>query len=260
VKKNDEGIKKFSGLSTKILKSLEVFLNQKEFTLEDKITLNKVSSIFKVTLSNKITELINSDQVFMPIDALVNKSTSRLPSATASVSLVNEREAEPKLADMFKSSDMRLMQDILKLDRWSIFYKKLLNSEELKVELEKEDNVLMTTLINFVMAYNDNDVTEMFIFCEDIMAKIVNIIEFFKQKNLGDENLLFLVNLISKIIVSCKSKLEKEKMQNMFNNAGIIRVIFKIFSQQTTDNLALLRDTISLCSSMLDGCHKVRDF
>jgi hypothetical protein len=217
-----------------------------------------VASIFKVNLPKKILDLLEGDQVSAALEALMNKSGSRIPSATASVSVVNEGESAPKGVDLYQHSEIRLMQAIFKLDPWNVFFKRLLNSEELKLELEKEDDLLMSTLINFVMAYNDNDVTEMFIFCEDIMAKMVNIIEFFKQKNLEDQNLLFLVNLISKIILSSKSKLEKEKMQNMFNNAGIIRVIFKIFSQQTTDNLVLLRDTINLCASMLDGCNTVR--
>lgn len=265
----DQATQILSQFCSSVLKKVYTFSSRKDFDREQIETLKLSSKVFKISLPSYLESIVTDAQVKPGVDNPDRSGSFTVPSdtykTTPSESSVVDKSTPGKrnsqVTDNQKSSaDLSLKQigELSIEDMWHHFQSSFDRSEAVSSHLKMEPESLTNTLINFMMAYNDDDFNDMMIFCEDHCGKIIDCVEFWTQRKLSKANVVFLLKLLGSIIKTAQSPLEKVKLQNMMINLSLVRILIKLFTQEQESDIAFLYEIVGLLSLLLEGGNRVK--
>lgn len=107
--------------------------------------------------------------------------------------------------------------------------------------VKEEEDVLSLSVINFIMAYDAQEHHELMITCQDILVKLLNYLEFWKQKSGKMKIASLIVDLIGRILKSYQTLDERVALQNMLNSFKTPKILIGMFnSEEKNDSESLL--------------------
>lgn len=264
----DNTTQTLSQFCSSMLKTVYIFSNKKDFDREQIEALKLASKVFKIALPVYLDNIVN-DFLRKPGVENPDKSGSfSVHSDTLKASHSQLSTPDGSTSSKGKSGKDNLTKSSLELtprqlldmsieDKWIHFQAAFSKSEAVTNHLEKEPQSLTNTVINFMMAYNDDDFNDMMIFCEDHCGKIIECVEFWTQRQLTKANVIFLLKLLGSIVKAASTPLDKVKLQNMMINLGIVRILIKLFTQEEDGDIYFLYEIVSLLSLLLEGGNRV---
>lgn len=255
-----------TSFNTVVLKEFGVLSNSRDFSMDDLETLKNVVKVFKLPLPANLESIVSENQKRQNAEIVDKSGSSMYPSD--SFKIPPTPDLSESALSLKTSSTMMKKEETIDLsptqlfelsteEKWLYFQKSLSSNSIVKVHLKQEPESLNSTMINFVMSYNQDDFCDMMIFCEDLCAKMVECIEFWIQRNLQKQNVSFMLNLLGQIIKAANNSLDRLKVQDMLNRLSLVRILIKLFTQEGDFDTDFLYQIVELLTLLLSGGNRV---
>lgn len=255
-----------SNFNSVVLKEFGSLATSRDFNTEDLEILKTVVKVFKLPLPSNLESIVSENQK-KNLQEIQDKSGSSMypsdsfrppptPDLSESTMTLRSNKSSMQTTDQFELSPLQIMELSVQ-EKWAFFQKNFTRIPALMVHVENEPESLTSTLINFVMSFNDDDFCDMMIFCEDLCSKIVECVEFWVQRKLTRSNVSFILSLLGRIVKAAKNPQDCKKMQDMLNRLSLVRILIKLFTQEDDYDVSFMFQITEMLSLLLMGGNRV---
>jgi hypothetical protein len=249
-----------------VLKEFGTLATARDFNHDDLETLKAVVKVFKLPLPSNLEAIVSENQKRQMLEVPDKSGSSMYPSdsfrqpptpdlSESALSLRSSNMSNQTI-EQFDMTPAQMMELSIQ-EKWAYFQKNIGKHPSIVEHLELEPDSLTSTVINFVMSYNDDDFCDMMIFCEDLCSKMVECVEFWVQRKLSRVNVAFILNLLGRIIKAAKTPQDCKKIQDMLNRLSLVRILIKLFTQEGDYDIPFMYQISELLSFLLMGGNRV---
>lgn len=248
-----------------VLREFGSLSTNRDFNAEDLEILKDLTKVFKLPLPPNLDIIVSETQKKNVIETMDRSGSSMYPSESFKPQVtpeLSESAMSFKTGAYAESSNQIYMTstqlfELSTEEKWNLFQKSLRRNEVIKAHCEQEPESLTNTMINFAMSYNSDDYCDMMIYCEDLCSKIVECIEFWVQHKLSRDNVAFMLNILGRIIKATKTQQDKTRVQDMLNRLSLVRILVKLFTQESDYDTQFMYQILELLALLLSGGNRV---
>lgn len=167
------------------------------------------------------------------------------------------------IEDNFDSSTINKSQSIRnnyeirsKEEAWEFFKSEILQSDEFNEALKEEEFVLSETIINFDLAYNKQEDSDLKINCKDIISTLLTYLKQSIQNVSYKENAIFVLQTLGRILGWSEDLETMISIQNMLNELGTTAILINMFSSEEENDMAYLSQVVKVIILLLEEGNK----